>query len=100
MPKKQHLTLHETMEKSAYPSSGCQSCSLDGLNQQQDPSTAAPHQRSASVVRNASMVHQPGGENRASTQQSACLMAYLQYLVFGIFKSQFTFDVNPFSFLT
>ena len=71
MPKKQNHTLHETMEKSACPSSGCQSCSLDELNEQQDPSTAAPHQRSASVVRNASMVHQPGGEVRASTQQPA-----------------------------
>jgi hypothetical protein len=49
------------MDKSAFPSSGFQSCSLDELNEQQDPSTAAPHQRSTSVVRNASMAHQPGG---------------------------------------
>ncbi len=48
------------MDKSTCPSSGCQSCSLDELNEQQDPSTTAPPQRSASVVRNTSMVHWPG----------------------------------------
>ncbi len=45
------------MDKSACPSSGCQYCSLDELNEQQDPSAATPTQCSASVVRNASMVH-------------------------------------------
>ncbi len=49
------------MDKSACPSFGRRSCSLDELNEQQDPSTAAPPQCSTSVVRNASMVHQPGG---------------------------------------
>jgi hypothetical protein len=34
------------------------------------------------------------------TKYGGCLKAYLQYLVFGIFKSRFTFDANPFSFLT
>ncbi len=49
------------MDKSACPSFGHQSCSLDELNEQQDPSTTAPPQSSMSVVRNASMVHWPGG---------------------------------------
>jgi hypothetical protein len=61
VPKKQHRTLHETMDKSTCPFSCHQSCSLDELNEQQDPSTAAPPQHSASVVKNASMVHPTRG---------------------------------------
>ncbi len=70
--KNQHHTLHETMDKSVCPSSGRQSCSLDELNEQQDPSTAAPPQRSASVVRNASTVYRPGGGSPCFNLMTRC----------------------------
>ncbi len=80
MPKKHHHTLHETIYKSACPSSGRQYCSLDELNEQQDPSTTVPPQRSASVVRNASMVHRPRGGspcfNLTTRRYGCCLCSY------------------------
>ncbi len=76
VPKKQLCTLHETMDKSACPSSGCQSCSLDELNEQQDPFTTAPPQCSTSVVRNASMVHWPGGGSLSIYPHQVLLQLY------------------------
>ena len=102
MPKKKHHTLHKTMDKSACPSSGCQSCSLDELNEQQDPSTAAPPQRFTSVIRNASMVHQPGGGspcfNLTSCRHGHCLCSCHHFLGY-LHPWPFTIhDGNEYSF--